>query len=217
MLKGVIFDMDGVIVDSHPVHKKTWRRFLELHGKHVAEEELNFIMDGRKRDEILRHFLGELSNEQIRTLGHEKELLFKEHAKSISMIEGLPEFLKQLARAEIKMAVASSGSASRVKDVLESLELRKYFPTVVTGDDVINGKPDPSIFRLASEWLQVQPFDALVFEDSVSGVKAARAAGIKCIGVATDGLTRMLASAGAIRTIPNYSNLYVSDLELIVS
>src|SRR6266853_3642472 len=114
MLSGVIFDMDGVIVDSHPVHKKAWRRFLELQGKEVSDEELSFIMDGRKREEILRYFLGELSDEQVRILGRQKELLFREHATAMRTIEGLPAFLGLLARANVRLAVASSGSCARV-------------------------------------------------------------------------------------------------------
>jgi beta-phosphoglucomutase len=217
MLKGVIFDMDGVIVDSHPVHKKAWRRFLELQGKEVTDEELNFIMDGRKREEILRHFLGELSNEQIRILGHEKELLFKEHATAMTMIEGFPAFLEQLARANIKLGVASSGSDSRVNYVLDSLKLRKYFKAIVTGDQVTAGKPDPAIFQLASEQLRVPPAETLVFEDSVSGVKAARAAGMKCIGIASDGLISKLLEAGAIQIVPNYIDLSLNNVQTLLN
>ena len=72
MLRAAVFDMDGVIVNSHPIHKKTWRKFLKLQGKEISEEDLNFIMDGRKRDEILRYFLGELSDEQVWLLGDQK-------------------------------------------------------------------------------------------------------------------------------------------------
>ena len=217
MLSGVIFDMDGVIVDSHPVHKKAWRRFLELQGKDLNDTDLDFIMDGRKREEILRHFLGELSDEEVQDLGHQKDALFMEEATAMAMIEGLPEFLQQLTQANIRLAVGSSGSDGRVKYVLQLFGLRKFFQAVVTGDQVTAGKPDPAVFRLASKELGVPPSETLVFEDSVSGVKAAKAAGMKCIGVAADGLIPKLLDAGAIQIVPNYVNLSLNHVRTLLN
>jgi len=205
MLRAAIFDMDGVIVDSHPVHKKTWRKFLESLGKEIDEEDLNFIMEGRKREEILRHFLGDLSNEQVRILGHQKEQFFREESADIKVIEGLREFLQQLSEAKIRLAVASSGSNGRVNYLLDSLNLRHYFQAIVTGDEVMYGKPDPAIFRMACDQLRAQPFETLVFEDSVSGITAAKAAGMKCVGVATNGIIGILVEAGADHIIPDFS------------
>jgi HAD superfamily hydrolase (TIGR01509 family) len=197
--------MDGVIVDSHPVHKKTWRKFLELLGKEIDEERLSFIMEGRKRDEILRYFLGDLSDDQVRVLGHQKEQLFREESADMKVIEGLREFLQQLSEAKIRLAVASSGSNGRVNFVLDSLNLRHYFQAIVTGDQVMYGKPDPTIFRVACDQLCVQPSETLVFEDSVSGVRAAKAAGMRCVGVATNGIIALLVEAGADCIIPHFS------------
>jgi beta-phosphoglucomutase len=205
MLQAAIFDMDGVIVDSHPIHKKTWRKFLELLGKEISEEDLNFIMEGRKREEILRHFLGDLSNERMRILGDQKEQFFREESTDIKAIEGLREFLQQLSKAKTRPAVASSGSNGRVNYVLDSLNLRHYFQAIVTGDQVTYGKPDPAIFRMACDQLRVQPFETLVFEDSVSGIRAAKAAGMKCVGVATNGIIAILVEAGADHIIPDFS------------
>jgi len=205
MLRAAIFDMDGVIVDSHPVHKKTWRKFLESLGKEIDEEHLNFIMEGRKRDEILRYFLGELFDEQVRALGHQKEQLFREESADMKAIDGLREFLWQLSEAKIRLAVASSGSNGRVNYVLDLLDLRHYFQAIVTGDQVKYGKPDPTIFRVACDHLRVQPSETLVFEDSVSGVRAAKAAGMRCVGVATNGIIAILIEAGADHIIPDFS------------
>ena len=205
MLRAAIFDMDGVIVDSHPVHKKTWRKFLESLGKEIDEEHLNFIMEGRKRDEILRYFLGELSDEQVRALGHQKEQLFREESADMKAIDGLREFLWQLSEAKIRLAVASSGSNGRVNYVLDLLDLRHYFQAIITGDQVKYGKPDPTIFRVACDHLRVRPSETLVFEDSVSGVRAAKAAGMRCVGVATNGIIAILVEAGADHIIPDFS------------
>jgi beta-phosphoglucomutase len=216
MLSGVIFDMDGVIVDSHPVHKKAWRRFLELQGKKLDDTDLDFIMDGRRREEILRHFLGELSDDEVQNLGHQKDALFMEESTAMRMIEGFPEFLQQLTQANIRLAVGSSASNGRVNYILHLFGLRKFFQAVVTGDQVTAGKPDPAVFRLASKDLGVPPSETLVFEDSVSGVKAANAAGMKCIGIAADGPIPKLLDAGAIQIVPNYTNLSLNHVRALV-
>jgi beta-phosphoglucomutase len=213
MLRAVIFDMDGVIVDSHPAHKKAWQKFLELQNRDVSNEDLNFVMEGRKREEILRHFLGEVSDEQLHILGHQKEQIFREEAVDVKVIEGLRDVLQKLSEAEIRLAVASSGSSRRVNDILNSLCLMRYFQVVVTGDHVTHGKPDPAIFRLACERVGVQPSETLVFEDSVSGVRAAKSAGMRCIGVASNGVIPILLEAGADHIVPDFSGVTFDQLQ----
>jgi beta-phosphoglucomutase len=211
MLQAVIFDMDGVIVDSHPIHKKAWRRFLDSVGKEVPEEDLDFILDGRKKEDILRHFLGDLSSEEIHRLGHEKELLFREEARAqLRPVEGVEQLLNSLSRANIKLGVASSGSDSRVNFVLRQLHLLEYFSAIVAGDEVSAGKPDPAIFRLTSQKLDVAPNEILVFEDSVSGVKAARAAGMRCVGLAESSRAEILMEAGADHVIGHFGTFSVT-------
>jgi beta-phosphoglucomutase-like phosphatase (HAD superfamily) len=104
--------------------------------------------------------------------------------------------------------VASSDSESRVNFVLDSFLLRHYFEAIVTGDQITAGKPDPTIFQMACDRLHMKATETLVFEDSVSGVKAAKAAGMKCVGIATNGVVQILLAAGADHIIPNFS--YVS-------
>jgi beta-phosphoglucomutase len=213
MVQAVIFDMDGVIVDSHPVHKKAWRRFLDSQGKEVNEEDLAFILDGRKKEEILRHFLGELSPEQLDRLGHEKEMLFREEARAeLRPVEGIEELLGNLSRANIKLGVASSGSDTRVQFVLRKLRLLDYFSAVVAGDHVVAGKPDPAIFRLTSQKLAVVPEEVLVFEDSVSGVRAAKAAGMRCVGLAEPSRAKALVAAGADHVIDHFVGFSVEEV-----
>src|SRR5438132_292447 len=127
MLKSVIFDLDGVVADSHPLHMRAWRRFLLTRGLTVT-------------DEILRFFLGELSDDQIQAYGREKDRLFQEEVHSLRTMEGVGELLDELHRAAIPTAIASSGSLWRVHHILNLLGLRNYFATVVTGDEVRVGK-----------------------------------------------------------------------------
>ena len=212
MLQAVIFDMDGVIVDSHPVHTKAWRRFLDSVGKEVTEDDLAFILEGRKKEDILRHFLGELSPEEIERLGHEKELLCREEARAeLRPVQGVEQVLENFSQAGIKLGVASSGSDSRVHFVLQKLRLTDYFAAIVAGDDVVLGKPDPAIFRLTSQKLEVAPKEILVFEDSVSGVKAAKAAGMRCVGLAEPSRAPALLEAGADHIIDHFVGFSVSE------
>jgi beta-phosphoglucomutase len=215
VLGGVIFDMDGVIVDSHGIHIKAWREFLRAKGCLVTDSDLDFVRDGRKKEDILRHFFGDLTQDQIQTFGRQKELLFKDEAKGIDTIPGIRQLLDEFNRAGIPMAIGSSGSGGRVQYILELLQLGKYFATVVSGDEVAMGKPDPAIFRKAARDLQIRPMDSLVVEDSVSGVLAAKAAGMKCLGIADDRHTDALLQAGASEVLPNFMNTSLSKVQAL--
>jgi beta-phosphoglucomutase len=205
--------MDGVVIDSHPVHKKSWRLFLKSLGRDVTDEELDFVLEGSKREEILRHFLGDLRDDEIHEFGQQKEALFRQQAIDMQPISGFLDLLDQLARTGVAIALASSGSKTRVNYILEHLGVKQKFGAVVTGDDVKNGKPDPLIFTLAAERLGVSPSSALVVEDAVAGVQAAKAAGMKCLGIAQGNRTKVLLEAGADHVVADFRGLALSDLE----
>jgi len=182
----------------------------------VTDTEFEFIFDGRKRQDILRYFWGELSAEEMEELGHQKEAFFREEATELEPIRGVRQFLIRLRLERFKLAVASAGSNSRVHHVLEQLRLRDYFEAVVSGDDVSPGKPDPAIFRLASVRLGVNADNMVVFEDSVSGIKAAKAAGMKCVGIANQGCADRLLAAGADQVVADFVALSIAGLRRLV-
>ena len=105
MLKSVIFDLDGVVADSHPLHIRTWRRFLSTRGLTVTDEKLAFVRDGRRKEDILRYFLGELSYDQVQAHGREKDRLFREEVQSLRTIEGVGEL--QPPMSEVASSVAT--------------------------------------------------------------------------------------------------------------
>ena len=212
MLKSVIFDLDGVIVNSHPAHMRAWNKFLLSVGKSVTETELEFVRDGRKKEDILRHFLGDLDGREIHAYSHKKDLFFNEEVRGVNTVAGIGELLNELNRAGLPTAVASSGSSERVHYILDLVGLRKCFGTVVTGDDVVKGKPDPAVFCKAAEKLRVAPNDSLAFEDSVSGVRAARSAGMKCVGIATPPRAQSLVEAGAQDVLVDFVGTSVSRI-----
>jgi beta-phosphoglucomutase len=216
MLQAIIFDMDGVIIDSHPVHRQAWQRFLLTLGKRVSETDLDCILEGWRREDILRHFLGDLTNAQVLEYGNRKDEFFQQAEVPMKPVSGLCEFLYHLELRGIRKAVATSASERRTRITLEQLQLTRYFASVVTAKDVLRGKPDPAVYLLAAEQMRALPEHIVVIEDSVSGVKAAKSAGMKCLGIARHSRRKVLRQAGADNVIPDFAGLTLDRLELLV-
>jgi beta-phosphoglucomutase len=212
MVKGLVFDLDGVIINSHPAHKRAWREFLVTLGKHPSDGDLEFILEGRKREDILRHFLGNLSSLELAGFGRQKDEFFKKVSDEVPPVDGVLDFLKGLLDEEIPCAVATSASRRRTEITLDGLGLRTQFQVVVTAEDVVEGKPNPAIYRLAGRRLGLPASSILAFEDAPAGVKAATAAGMVCIGVAKGGKADALRDAGAEHVVPDFVNVSLRDL-----
>ena len=215
-LQGVILDMDGVIIDSHPAHHLAWQEFLEAVGQSVSEAELKYILDGRKRNEILRHFFGKLSDEEILEYGTRKDEFFRRVSLEVKPVAGILEFLNQAKQASIGLAIATSASGSRTRSTMERLLVTDHFQVIVTGDDVDFGKPDPAIYRLACQRLGISPDSAVAVEDAVSGIKAAKGAGICCVAVSGHESAKQLRDAGADHVIENFISFSPADLRSIL-
>lgn len=213
MLRGVVFDMDGVIIDSHPAHRMAWKIFLQSVGRETRDEELDFILDGCKRAQILKHFLGDLDPEQIVEYGNRKDELLHKCAYAVRPMPGILDFLDHLSQAGIPSAVATSASRRRAFGTLEELGLSHCFRAIVTGDDVAASKPDPAIYQLAAQRLEESPERLLAVEDAVSGVKSARAAGMRCLGVAHTHRVPLLQAAGADSVISDFRSFAFRELE----
>ena len=215
MLAGIIFDFDGVIVDSHAVHIQAWKALFMAMGKAVGDEELSFVVEGAKREEILRRFLGDLTPEQIELYGAEKERLYQAHASELKLVGGITEFLEQADAAGMPIAVASSGSRNRVERTLKTFGLLSRFRAIVTAEDVAKGKPDPALFYLAASRLRVAAEQILVCEDAVAGVAAAKAAGMKCVAIAANGRRKLLQEAGADLVIEDFTQAGLDDARML--
>jgi beta-phosphoglucomutase len=212
MIKGIVFDMDGVLIDSHPVHRIAWSKFLATVGKSVSDEGLGFILAGRRREEILRHFLGDLPESKIAEYGHQKDLFFEENFQDVRLIPGVRKFLGTMRTAGLDAGIATSASSARTWGTLRRLKLDRRFIVVVTGDDVNVGKPDPEVYRLAAQRMNLSPDKLLVLEDAPCGVQSAKSAGMRCVGVANNGRAEDLRRAGAEDVIPDFNGLTLERL-----
>jgi len=181
---GVIFDMDGVLVDSYHAHFVSWLRLYSELG--VDYSEATFAADfGRTSRDILRRQFGEdFPLEEIRKLDDRKEALFREElSETFPVMDGAVELIDGLAGDGFLMAVGSSGPPENIALCLEKLDRRAKFGAVVTGADVSRGKPDPQVFQLAASRLELPVESCAVVEDAVHGVDAANRAGMLSIGL----------------------------------
>jgi HAD superfamily hydrolase (TIGR01509 family) len=215
-LRGVIFDMDGVLVDSHAVHRKAWRRFFQTLGRPVPESELDFILDGRKRSDILRHFLGNCPDPELEEFGRRKDHIFRQMQLGVAPVPGVVRFVRELHHSGAALALATSASRSRARSTLTELGLQNCFLVVVTGEDVLLGKPDAAVYRLACNRLGIDPEHLLAVEDAISGVRAAVAAGLRCVGVALHETPKNLTAAGAVHVLRDFEAVSVHELESIL-
>jgi HAD superfamily hydrolase (TIGR01509 family) len=182
----LIFDMDGVLIDSNPAHREVWVAYNRLHGIDTTEAMLQ-RMYGRRNDEIVRDFFGtDLSSEEVARHGAAKERLYRETIAGRveqMLVPGLQAFLREYQGAH--MAVATNAEPENLELVLDQGRIRPYFQVVLDGHQVRKPKPDPAIYRLAAQRLRVAERNCIVFEDSTSGVQAAGAAEMRIVGVLT--------------------------------
>ena len=212
-LQAAIFDMDGVLIDSHPVHREAWKNFLQSIGRDLSEEELDFILDGRKRSDILRHFLGDISDAELEKHGQRKDEFFQQIASKIQPVPGVLSLLGKLRAKGVRTAVATSATGIRARSTLTRLRLMRWFGVVITGDDVAEGKPDPAIYQMACVRLGVEPDTAFAIEDAVSGVLAAKRAGLRCVAVSSREFAEKFRAAGADYVIPDFGEDSLSLLQ----
>jgi beta-phosphoglucomutase family hydrolase len=182
----VIFDMDGVIVDNMPYHKKAWKIFIEKYNPEMDLDEFIYHF-GKSNLNLLTILFGKkISDSKIRALAEEKEALYRKiYAPEVSPLPGFIPFLKTLKKTGVKTAVATAAPKANLDFLLEHIEVRGEFDVLIDDSEVNKGKPDPEIYLKAAKKLGYPPESCLVFEDSLAGIQAARRAGMKVIGVAT--------------------------------
>lgn len=181
----LVFDLDGVIIDSMPMHAEAWRVYLERLG--ISTPDIENQMHGRRNDEIVRALIdASLSPDEVFRHGAEKERLFREMMLpqlAQLIVPGVRDFLERTGG--IPRAVASNAEPANIDFVLDGAGLRRYFDAVVDGQQVKQPKPWPDIYLRAADLLHTAPKNCIIFEDSPTGISAARAAGGRVAGIAT--------------------------------
>jgi beta-phosphoglucomutase family hydrolase len=208
MTKGVIFDMDGVIVLTEHAHWLAWQ---------AAAQRINATLDyatflscfGRVNADCIRIMFGEhIPHGESLRIADEKEHAFREIIRSnVPLAPGLLPLLDNLARANARLAVGSSAPPENVALVLDAGSIRQSFQAVVDGSQVTRGKPAPDVFLQAAALLAIQPARCAVIEDAPAGIQAAKAAGMLGVGVATTHKAHELTDAGADIVYPTLADV----------
>jgi HAD superfamily hydrolase (TIGR01509 family) len=182
----LIFDLDGVVIDSNGLHLEAWERYLA--GLGITIENLGPRMQGKRNDQIVADFIGgDLTPDEIFRHGAEKEALYRRmmgDRVADFLIPGVRAFLERYAGAPI--GLATNAEPPNVDFVLDGAGLRPFFRAIVNGHQVERPKPDPEVYRKTAAALGREPGHCVVFEDSPSGIAAARAAGARVVGVRAD-------------------------------
>lgn len=197
-IKGAIFDLDGVIVNTVPLHFKAWKRMFEGYGHAFSMEDYLAKVDGRPRLEGAAAILTELSPEEIEKAGNKKQGYYLEllDQEPVEIFESSVKIIKEMKNRKIKLAAASS-SKNAVR-ILKKINLYDIFDTNVSGADFEKGKPDPEIFLTAASRLGLKPEECVVFEDAKSGVEAAHRGNFYCVAVDRHNNPEVLKSADKI-------------------
>jgi beta-phosphoglucomutase family hydrolase len=186
-MKGVIFDWDGVVIDSSAQHERSWEILAQEISKPLSEGHFKLGF-GKKNQVIIPEILQWASDaEEVQQLADRKEEIYRElvNQAGVHILPGASELLAALREEGIPAAVGSSTPKGNLNAIFAATGLDEYFQAVVCGDDVTNGKPAPDVFLLAAEKLGLPPGDCLVIEDAHAGIEAALRAGMSVLAVAT--------------------------------
>jgi beta-phosphoglucomutase len=203
MLNALIFDMDGTLVHSDPVHLEAFAEVLKPEGVAIDEEIYRSTIIGRTNEAIFASLLPHLPVEKHEAYADEKEATFRRMASNLKPLEGLLDLLDWAERRDVRIALVTNAPRLNADHMLDVLGLAERFPVQITIEQVERGKPDPLPYLTALERLGIKAEEAVAFEDSPSGMRAAKAAGLFSFGVLT-GLSademREIGADGAIMT-----------------
>lgn len=204
MLEALLFDLDGTLADTDPIHMRAWQEELADHDLHIDEDFYRANVSGRLNPNIVADLLPELDAHQADALIERKEARFRELADRLEPLPGLAEVMAWARSRHMALALVTNAPRQNAFFMLAALGLEAAFPTIVLGEDAPAGKPDPAPYRMALEQLGVQPAAGLAFEDSVSGVRAAHRAGVEVVGVTTTHSGDELGAAGSDLSVPDF-------------
>jgi len=212
----VIWDVDGTIVDTAELHFQAWHTIFAKRGFNFSNE--NFRKDfGMRNDMVIRNFLGEhIGGQDAQAISDEKNRIYRNALQKSNLrpMSGALALLEALYMRGVPMAVASSAACQNIEIVLRTLGIQHMFQAIVSGEEVIHGKPNPEIYQKAATKLQIEARHCVVIEDAIGGITGACAAGMHSIGVATNHPPISLQAADIV--VNALSQINVSDIEKLV-
>lgn len=207
----VLFDMDGVILDSEPQYDVIWKHLGDKYNTGI--ENFEKVVKGNTLNNILAKYFSHLTEAEVENL--KKDLLVREDGMDYTReIKGAVAFIKELRSRGVKVGLVTSSDDNKLQIVYRQNDIRPLFDTIVSANRITAGKPDPMCFLLAAQDLGYQPENAFVFEDSFAGLEAGNRAGMKVIALATTH-SRDLVKDKALKTIDDFSQISVDELENI--
>ncbi|MCV3213213.1 HAD-IA family hydrolase [Plectonema radiosum NIES-515] len=212
MLTAILFDLDGTIVNTDPIHYIAWREMLKNYRIEIDENFYKSRISGRLNPAIIKDILPQLSPEDGVKLAEEKEALFREFAPDLQPLAGFSQLIEWTKIHQLKRALVTNAPRLNVEFMLEVLGIKEAFHTVVIAGEDIAGKPDPAPYQVALNNLGIQATDAIALEDSPSGIRSAIGAGIGTIGIASTHNGQVLQEIGAFMAIPDFTDLQLWTL-----
>jgi len=206
MLKAIIFDLDGTLANTDPMHYQIWEELLKNYDMEIDLPFYNKHISGGTNEAILNELLPQLSEKEVTELAYYKEAKFREIALNLQPLNGLLDFLKWIEDNQLKKGVVTNAPPENVEFMLEkALKLADRFNPVILAGVMTAAKPDPASYQLCLRELGVGAKEAIVFEDSPNGIKAAVGAEIYTVGVASTHEPKALKAAGANEVIFDFS------------
>ncbi|PSB18160.1 hydrolase [filamentous cyanobacterium CCP2] len=207
MLKALLFDLDGTLANTDPIHFQTWRDLMMPYGLEFDTEFYQANFSGRRNQEIIADLLPQLSEQAGNELSQRKEAEFRDRAETLlTPTPGLFDVLDWTDAQKLQRAVVTNAPIENAEFMLRVLRLNETFATVILGDELPAGKPDPLPYRMALEQLGINADEAIGFEDSASGIQSAIGAGIMTVGVASTHSHEDLYQLGCILVIDDFSD-----------
>lgn len=206
MLEALLFDLDGTLADTNPLHYRAWAEILPEFELELTPE-LNGRISGHTNAQIVADLLPQLSPAEGVALADRKEALYRQWALGCQPLPGLRELIERARGRGLQLAVVTNAPRANAEFLLQVLGLTEAFDDVVLAEDAAAGKPDPAPYQLALAHLKVAAADAVVFEDSPTGVRSAVGAGIATVGLTTSHAAGELLEAGAAIVAQDFAHL----------
>ena len=215
MIKGLIFDMDGTLIQNMPYHMKAFSTLAERLGYQMLQPVTNKFY-GRHNDEIFLAIAPQwvIDKYGLQYLSDEKEAIYRElYAGKVCLTEGLAELLAEAKAKGVKCYVGSAAPRLNIDLIWNGAQLDDKIDGCICGDDVVNFKPHPEIFLKCCEGMGLAPEDCVVFEDAISGIKAGWAAGCKVVALSSTATPEALAADGVEHIITDFKGMTLESLE----